>query len=162
MHPISELSTLGVPSLTHLPCMQITLWDVALTGRFGPSGSLIGGAYCHVPTPHARVLRESGLSLLETGDVVWKPPFFVHIYYLGCRGPRLPHPSCAASYCAAPSTVTPTRGYEEETLPWPAMLPRRPIMLTLVNARGWLMPEAGQHPRTVRYNYKQKKKNQSK
>jgi len=69
MRPIFESSALGVPNLTHLPCMQITLWDVALLGRFGPSGSLNGGAYCRVPTPHARVLRESGLSLLVTGGV---------------------------------------------------------------------------------------------
>jgi len=40
MHQISESSALGVPCLTHVPRMQITIWDVTLPSRFCPSSSL--------------------------------------------------------------------------------------------------------------------------
>jgi len=69
MHPISESSALGFPCLTHMPCMQINLWDMTLTGCFGSSGLSDGGAYCRVPTPHAWISRELGLSLLVTSHL---------------------------------------------------------------------------------------------
>jgi len=98
-----------------------------------------GGAYCRVPTPHAWIPRELGLSLLVTRGVAWKPPFFIYHYCLRCRGLRPPRPSRAAS-----STVTPTRGIRRhlfDSLCFPGV----------PSCWLWSTPEPGQRPRTVRY-----------
>jgi len=98
----------------------------------GPSN---GGAYCRVPTPHAWIPSELGLSLLVTGGVAWEPPFFIYHYCLRCRGPRPPRP-----YCAASSTVTHTRGIRRH-------------FFFLLRFPGVHHVDFGQRPRTVRYKY---------
>ena len=49
--------------------MQITPWDVAISWVVSVSVVLNDGAYCRVPTPHARIRSEVDLYLLVLG--VW-------------------------------------------------------------------------------------------
>jgi len=94
-----------------------------------------GGAYYSVPTPHARILRDLGLSLLVTG--VWLEnhlPLSIFIVEVSWPGDSTPYLD------VAPSSATLTRE-PKETPSCPATLSngpylRGPTTLTLVNARG--------------------------
>jgi len=55
-------------------------WDVTLTSRLFPSGSLIVAHTTVSSTPHAWTLGDLGLSLTNNWSVAWKPPFLVHLY----------------------------------------------------------------------------------
>jgi len=113
MHPIFESSALGVLYFTHVPCMQITLWDVTPLGSSLSQWLFNGGAYYRVPTPHARIPHELGLSLLVTrvwlGNHLSSSIFTIEV-------PR-PEASTPCLY------VAPIRG-NKETLSWPVVLSR--------------------------------------
>ena len=94
-------------------------------GRDPPGSSLShwlfnGGKYCRIPTPHARIPRELGLSLLVTR--VWLENHLSLSTFIV----EVPRPE-ASTLClyAAPSTVTLTRE-PKETLSCPAVLSRGP------------------------------------
>ena len=117
-----------------------------------------GGAYYRVPTPHARVPHDLGLSLLVTG--VWLENHLT----LSIFTVEVPRPEASMPcLCAAPSTVALThepaslRGHFPNLLYFPRVPPsechhvdfgQRPRP---VNARGWSTPEFNQRPRTGRY-----------
>jgi len=138
MHPFSESSALGVLCLPHVPCMQITLWDMTLSWAVSVPVAL--QRWCILPRPYTLCMDPSRVGLLPsgTGGVAWKPPFFIYYYCLGYRGPRPLRPYRAVSYCVASSTVTPTCGYQEGTPFWhrhiPGAKPGRHSRA--VNARG--------------------------
>ena len=135
MHPTSESSALGVSRLTHVPCMQISLWDMTL-GSSLSQWFFNGGVSCRVLTPHARIPRELGLSLLVTG--VWlKNHLSLSIFTV--EVPR--HEASMPCLCAAPFTVTPTREHKE-TLSCLAVLPGIP-------PSGSHHVDFGQRPRPV-------------
>ena len=78
-----------------LTSMSTWAWDVTLTSRLFPSGSLMVVRTTAFPTPHAQIPRDLGLSLLVTG--MWlENHLFCPSLLLGCRGPRPPRP---ASMC---------------------------------------------------------------
>jgi len=66
-------------------------WNVTLTSRLFPSGSLF---VSHLPRhPHPMLPHDLGLSLTDNWNVAWKSPFSAHLCYLSSRGPRPPRPS---------------------------------------------------------------------
>jgi len=111
-----------------------------------------GDAYFRLPTPHAWVRREADPSLLVME--MWLENHLSPILLLfwgtearGLHASIVPPPTCVSSYlcrlllvlpptCAAPSTVTPTRGYQGVALP-----NCRHFLV-----RTWSKHEAGQHP----------------
>jgi len=96
--------------LPHVPCMQITLWDVALTGRLCPSGSLTMARTAAFPRLMHRSLV-SWVSPYWNWGCGLETTFLVYYHCLGYRGTRPPRLYRAASYCAASSTVIPIRRY---------------------------------------------------
>jgi len=134
---VSESSALGVPSRAMHADHPL---GRDLYGSFLSQWLSNGGAYCRVPTPHARVPRDLGFSLLITG--VWpKNHLSLSIFIVEVSRPEDSTP-CP---CAAPSTVVLTREHKE-TLFYPVVLSRGPTfgvpsLLTSVNARGRSTPE---------------------
>ena len=139
MRLIFEASALGVPCLTHVLCIQITLWDMTLAGRLCPSGFSKGGAYCRIPTPHARIPRDLGLSLLVTG--VWLENHLAYpLLLLRFRRPRTPRPTSMPP----PPRLPYRRASGDSFLSYctsQRFYLRGPTMLTLGHARGQSTPE---------------------
>ena len=141
--------------------MQITPWDVALSWVvFVP---MVLYRWRVLPRSHASCTDTPRVGFLPagTGGVAWKSPFSSIITLSGYRGPRPPRPYRVASYRAAPSTVTHTRGYRGVTPPnckhflvrtqsmpeaWPT-----PLLTSL--HPWWVLRSVdfGQRPKTGRY-----------
>ena len=68
-------------------------WDVTFTSRVFLGGSLMVVRTTAFPTPHARIPRDPGLSLLVTGVWLGNHLFLGPSLLLGCRGPRPPRPA---------------------------------------------------------------------
>jgi len=99
-----------------------------------------GGAYCRVPTPHAQILRKLGLSLLVLGVWLGNHLSLLLLLFRGTEARGLHAPIVPPPTRAAPSTVTPTRGYRGVAPP---------------NCKHFLVrtqstPEASQRPRPGR------------
>ena len=108
-------------------------WSVTLTSLFFPSGSLVVERTTAIPTPHARVPHELGLSLLVTG--VWLGNhLFRSIFTVGVPRPEASTPCLDVAPSSAPLIREPN-----ETPPCPAEPPSGPSLrcptMTLVNAR---------------------------
>ena len=58
-------------------------WNVTLTSRLFPSGSLMVVHTTAFPTPHARTPRDLGFSLTDNWCVVWDPPLVAQLYCSG-------------------------------------------------------------------------------
>ena len=121
-------------SLPHSRAMHVDHpWDVTLTIRLFPSGSLMVVRTTAFPTPHAWIPHDLGLSLLVTGMWLENHRFW-SIFTVGVSRPE------ASTHCqdAAPSSATLT--FEpSETPPCLTELPSGPNLrgptMTLVNAR---------------------------
>jgi len=82
-------------------------WDVTLTSRLFPSGSMMVVRTTAFPTPHARI-PHLGLFLLVTG--MWlETHLFGPSLLLGCRGPRPPRPASMSPPPRLSLSVSPTR-----------------------------------------------------
>jgi len=102
----------------------------------------IGGAYYRVPTPHARVPRDLGLSLLVTG--VWlENHLSLSIFIVEVPRPEASMPCLGV----APSTTALTRE-PKETPSCPAVLSRG-LSFEVPSCGLWSTPETGQRPRLV-------------
>ena len=99
----------------HIPCMQITPWDVAHS--WVVSVPVVLYRWCVLPRSHASCTDTPRVESLPagTGGVAWKPPFSSIITVLGYRGTRPPCPYCAASYYAASLLCRPLHG---NSYPW--------------------------------------------
>ena len=64
MRPFSESSALGVPCLPHVPCMQITLWDVTLPRVV--SVQVAFQRWCVLPHPYTSCMNHSLVGSLPT------------------------------------------------------------------------------------------------
>ena len=97
-------------------------WDVTLTSRLFPSGSLMVVRTTAFPTPHAQTPHDLGFPLLVTE--VWpENHLFRSIFIVGLLRP--PRPASMSSPSSAPLICEPS-----ETLPCPANLPVNPAFRT--------------------------------
>ena len=122
MHPIYGVIRPGRP-LPKSRAMHVDHpWDVTHTSRLFPSGSLVVVRTTAIPTPHARVPRELGLSLLVTG--VWLGNhLFRSIFTVGVPRPEASTPCLDVAPSSAPLIREPN-----ETPPCPAEPPSGPSL----------------------------------
>ena len=102
-----------------------------------------GGAYYRVPTPHARIPRELGLSLLVTGCGL-KTTFLIHFNCWGAKARGL-H---TLPWCRPLLGLSYLWALGDSFLPRYTFQRTPPCWL-------WSTPEASQRPRTGRYSLHQ-------